>query len=290
MNKFDHLYEQHLTIKACSVLPGGEWTPRSSGWSLIQVERGMGYWLQSPSSTEIETGTVLMAVTARLGRIRASQLDGLSLVFFNVIPARLTGLITFGEMEFLNQAAARRELSSRVFPPQHPLGSRMKELCASQDRGGLFFRLTLLELFVQAFGKELDQTVVHQVKGDAKERLQSFLAETPPEALLKTNFRELARTLHCTPRHLNRIFGQAVGMSFRNKRAEIQLAHARDLLATSNSKIVNVALESGYKSLSLFNAMFARRFGTTPGRWRQKHALNGEREGLRDKPRRFAVS
>jgi AraC-like DNA-binding protein len=34
---------------------------------------------------------------------------------------------------------------------------------------------------------------------------------------------------------------------------------------------VDVALESGYPSLSLFNLMFARRFGISPGRWRQKN-------------------
>jgi len=49
------------------------------------------------------------------------------------------------------------------------------------------------------------------------------------------------------------------------------MARARELLATSNSKVVEVALESGYKSLSMFNLVFTRRFGTSPGRWRQKN-------------------
>ena len=44
---------------------------------------------------------------------------------------------------------------------------------------------------------------------------------------------------------------------------------ARELLATTKSKVVDVALESGYQSLSLFNFMFNRRFGMSPGRWRQ---------------------
>jgi AraC-like DNA-binding protein len=66
-------------------------------------------------------------------------------------------------------------------------------------------------------------------------------------------------------------------MSFRDKRAELRLARARELLATSNSKVVEVALESGYKSLSLFNLMFARRFGTSPGKWRQQHGNHDEK-------------
>jgi AraC-like DNA-binding protein len=39
--------------------------------------------------------------------------------------------------------------------------------------------------------------------------------------------------------------------------------------------VVEVALESGYKSLSLFNLMFTRRFGTSPGRWRQRNNFRG---------------
>jgi len=65
-----------------------------------------------------------------------------------------------------------------------------------------------------------------------------------------------------------------VGTSFRDKRAELRLAQACDLLASTELKIVDVALESGFQSLSLFNLMFARRFGISPGRWRQKHLEN----------------
>lgn len=276
MNRLDYLYEQHLVIKECSVLPGGEWAPNSSGWSVIQVEEGAGYWLQFQSSTEIGTGAVLLVAADAPGRIRASQLNGLSLFSFNVIPARLTGLITFGESEFLGQAALQTGKGLRVLPADNPVASKMRELRGSPDRSGLFFRLMLLKLFLEAFGKELQQAVVHRKNADARERLRSFLAETPPETLLETSFRDLAQMMHCTPRHLSRIFNEAVGMSYRDKRTEIQLMRARDLLANSNSKIVDVALESGYKSLSLFNVMFARRFGTSPGRWRQKYATNGE--------------
>ena len=41
-------------------------------------------------------------------------------------------------------------------------------------------------------------------------------------------------------------------------------------MATTQSKVVEVALESGYQSLSLFNLMFKRRFGLTPAKWRDQ--------------------
>ncbi|MGB7769517.1 MAG: helix-turn-helix transcriptional regulator [Verrucomicrobiia bacterium] len=271
MKKPERIYEPHLVIREFSVPPGGEWAPRSPGWSLMQITQGTGYCLQPQLSRELETGTVLLVAGRAPGRIRASQLGGLSLFSFSVIPARLTGLITLGEQDFLALAASRTEFSLRLLPPPNPIAVKMKELCAGGDSHGLMFRLNLLRLFVEAFGNELQQAASNWETADAKERLRILLERTPPAELLEMNFDELARSTHCTPRHLSRIFRELVGMSFRDKRAELRLTRARDLLASSKSKVVEVALESGYKSLSLFNLMFTRHFGTSPGRWRQKH-------------------
>jgi AraC family cel operon transcriptional repressor len=72
-----------------------------------------------------------------------------------------------------------------------------------------------------------------------------------------------------------------MGVSFQEKRAELRLGRARELLATSDAKIVDVALESGFKSLSLFNLMFSRRFGSSPGQWRHRHGRPHVRRGKR---------
>ena len=273
MKKANLSYEQHLVISEHAVSPGAEWVPQASGWTVIQVRRGAGYWLQSQSTMEIESGTVLVVAAGVPGRIRASQLNGLALFSFRVFPGRLTGLVTFGEREFLDQMAMR---SARVFPPSNPISQKLETLRGADDGTGLFFRLELLKLFLETLGNEWEPVKNCRESADARERLRAFLAEAPPETLLGTSFRELARMIRCTPRHLSRAFNESVGMSFRDKRAEIQLTRAQELLANSDSKIVDVALESGYRSLSLFNMMFARRFGTSPGRWRQQNAINKE--------------
>jgi AraC-like DNA-binding protein len=76
--------------------------------------------------------------------------------------------------------------------------------------------------------------------------------------------------MHCSPRHLSRLFRQEVGASFREKQTEVRLARACELLATSNVKVVDVALTSGYQSPSLFNLVFKRHFGMSPGKWREQ--------------------
>jgi len=274
MNTVDHLYEPHLTVKEFAVSAGREWLPKNSDWSLVLVEEGMGYWLHYQSSVDLETGAVLLVSGDGQGRIRASQLNSMSLYSFTITPARLTGLITLSEQDFLKQAASQTELAFQVFPPSSPIALKMKELCAGQNPNGLLFRLALLQLFVETFSKKLEQAAPLPEGGDARERLRAFLTTASPELLAEMSFEELARITRCTPRHLSRIFFELMGMSFSDKRAEIRLARARELLATSRSKVVEVAFESGYKSLSLFNQMFTRRFGLSPGKWRQKNGVN----------------
>lgn len=276
MNTLDHhLYEPHLTIKEFSILPGKEWVPGPSDWCLIQVEGGMGYWMQGQSSIDLETGAVLLISGDGQGQIRASQLNSMSLYSFNVTPARLTGLITLSEQDFLRQATSQSDLAFQVFPPSSPIASKMRDLYAGRGTmNPLLFRLTLLQLFVEIFGKKLEQVQPQQESGDAKERLRAFLMTVQPDALAEMSFEELARITRCTSRHLSRIFYELMGMSFSDKRAEIRLGKARELLATSKSKVVEVAFESGYKSLSLFNQMFTRHFGISPGKWRQRYGAN----------------
>ena len=274
MNTVDYSYEPHLAIREFSILPGKEWVLKPCDWSLIQVEDGMGYWLQAQSSIDLRAGMVLLVSGDESGRIRASQLSSMSLYSFSVTPARLNGLLTLSEQDFLKQAASQNELAFQIFSASSPIALKMRELYASNNPSALMSRLTLLQLFVEIFGKKLEQPAPPQKSGNARERLRVFLTSASPDALAEMNFEDLARTTCCTPRHLSRIFYELVGMSFCDKRAEIRLGRARELLATSKSKVVEVAFESGYKSLSLFNQMFTRRFGVSPGKWRQKNGMN----------------
>lgn len=275
--KLDALHEAHLTMREFAVPAGGEWLSPLAGWTVLQVKKGTGYHLLAQTNQALETGSVLLVAQGVKGRIRASQLNELTFHAFSIIPARLTGLITLFEQNALDLAIARKEPFIRIFPPHSPMALKMTELQAEQSREELQFRLKLLQIFAKMLGNELEQTVADGDNSAARSRLQLLLKQTPASELLEMNFDELAQRTRCTTRHLSRIFQELVGMTFREKRAELRLARARELLATGNSKVVDVALESGYKSLSLFNLMFSRRYGTSPGKWRQK---NGSQKKL----------
>jgi len=81
---------------------------------------------------------------------------------------------------------------------------------------------------------------------------------------------ELARLCSCSARHFNRLFREHFGVSVRARQTELRLLKARKLLGTTEEKIAEVAFESGYRNLSLFNSLFKRRFDVTPTEWRQQ--------------------
>ena len=269
--KLNSSHEPHLLIKEFSVLAGGEWVSPLNGWTILQIRKGAGYFLHAELNQNLEVGSVVLVADGVIGRIRASQLSELSIHAFSVMPSRLAGLISLVEQSSLALAASDKKSSVQIISPDSPVALRLGQLNNGQNQEGLHFRLQLLQIFCEILRNKLDQTADSGASSAAKMRLKILLKQTPASELMEMSFDDLAQMTYCTTRHLSRIFHEVVGMSFREKRAELRLTRARELLATGNSKVVDVALESGYKSLSLFNLMFSRRYGTSPGKWRQKH-------------------
>ena len=81
---------------------------------------------------------------------------------------------------------------------------------------------------------------------------------------------ELASRFGCSRRHLTRLFHRYFGSSIGEFRTELRLIKVACLLRNPNLKIINVAEQCGFNHLGHFNALFKRRFGVSPGRWRKQ--------------------
>lgn len=278
------LHTPHLALTSCVLAPGAEWKPNLAGWSLLRVESGVGYWLDQCSNVEMPTGTVLALSPGTSGNIRASLVNQLKMQYFRVVPDVLTGLVSLDEQSFFEKAAATEEFASRMLHPDHELALRFQELANYSGRTDFRTRIQLLELFTRVYRDlvEARQELVESPKMvEARERLRQFLKETLPSEFLNLRFVDMAKRINCTPRHLSRIFHDVTGMSFRERQAKIRLAKATELLASTEAKVVDVAFQSGFQSLSLFGLMFKKRFGLSPTEWRNKY--RGNRRVLLDR-------
>jgi AraC-like DNA-binding protein len=67
------------------------------------------------------------------------------------------------------------------------------------------------------------------------------------------------------------LFKKALGITLIDCVTQHRVSHAQRLLATTDEKIIEVALNSGFTSLSRFHEAFKRACGCTPKDYRKNH-------------------
>ena len=219
--------------------------------------------------------SALVLTRAARGGLCASQLSGVEIAFFCLEPEKLGGLLSLREQHSFKTAASAEKWAGRVLAPEHPAAERFKKLCLNYSVSNLAVRLQLLQLFVDLFGSEFEEEPAEGApEMDGRGRLRRLLNQMAASEFVELSLSDLAPKMCCSPRHVSRLFRAEVGASFREKQTELRLVKACEMLANSNAKVVEVALTSGYQSNSLFSLLFKKRFGVSPGKWRQQHAQN----------------
>ena len=97
------------------------------------------------------------------------------------------------------------------------------------------------------------------------EQIAKFIATHYAEPL---RAEQIAAEIGLHPRYAMTIFRQAMGMSIGEYLMQYRVMHAQRLLATSETNVIDVALEVGFGSASRFYAAFKRACGCSPGAYR----------------------
>ena len=263
--------ERHLVLQEMVLRPSGEWSPPADGWTVLRVAEGAGYFMQGGSARELNPGDGLACNGRASFALRASSLGIVRLEFFLVQPQFLHGVLTVAEAHRLQQADDSAAGQVFIFNANEAIGQKFKHLAAQPNRDSLPVRSALLQMWSQAVGGALTAKPAAAVAGQhLSERFREIIGRMPDAELAICSLTELAGRANCSERHFSRLFREEFGVTLRARQTELRLIRARQLLEDGNAKIINVAYESGYRHLGLFNAMFKRRFGMTPGAWRQK--------------------
>jgi AraC-like DNA-binding protein len=102
------------------------------------------------------------------------------------------------------------------------------------------------------------------------ERMAAFVAMRYTEPLTVDDIGEHVG-LH--PNHAMTVFKRAFGTTLIRYLTEHRVSHAKRLLATTDDKILGVALASGFGSVGRFNAVFRGTCGCSPREFRRRHRL-----------------
>jgi AraC-like DNA-binding protein len=272
------IIERHLILQELTLASSAEWVPRCQGWLMARVAEGTGYWLpHGADHRQLNPGDGLIVVRNADGVVRASRLDPLKIQFFTVQLQYLNGILTVAEWQQLEVTPNNPDLPASVFTAGEPIGQKFMRLADQTHSNRLPLRCALLQLWASAVTSLSPTSEPLPASGNKlRDHLRELVGQMTEAELSERSLPELARQLNCSERHFSRLFREEFGVPFHARQIELRLQRARQLLADSNAKIINVAYVSGYRHLGLFNAMFKKRFGLTPVEWRRKQRPHAE--------------
>lgn len=272
------LLESHLKLSAIQLRPGAEMSLATGSLLFLLLEAGLGYWLSGKHKRELNPGDVLLLHGGCRGILRASQLAALSARWFIIDPQMINGMITLEERSRLKKFAGQEPGEGVVYAREHELPAQFARVLATESElTDLTLRCQLLALLAPVLA------VADTIRGEPRaetqgkyvpcvERFQDLSNQMIAEDLLKFNLPQLAAHCGCGVRHLSRLFRVKYGRPFRSVQTEMRLQKARRLLQETGAKIIDIAFESGYRHLGLFNSLFKQHYGMTPSAWRQHSA------------------
>ena len=84
---------------------------------------------------------------------------------------------------------------------------------------------------------------------------------------------QLSEMTHFSTRHITRRFKATVGISLNQYLLNQRIASAKSLLVTTDKKVSEIAMESGFDNSAYFSQQFKRETGHTPNAYRRLSQL-----------------
>ena len=99
------------------------------------------------------------------------------------------------------------------------------------------------------------------------ETMARFIAENFSEEISVT---DVARAARLHPKYAMVLFRRLTGATIKDFLLQHRITHAQRLLLVSDDKIIDIALASGFHSLSAFYSCFTRQVKETPNHFRKR--------------------
>ena len=157
----------------------------------------------------------------------------------------------------------------------------MARLYDDRDRNSAAWRklhLAELETRLRRIGLEGWETALPPNTADRRVRSNSA-SMLHVEAMLRyvadnfarpINVGDVVEAVNLSQGHAMKLFREVMEMSIKDQLTRSRLSHARMLLSDTDHKILTVALDSGFKTLSSFYDAFLQANGVSPGKYRRQ--------------------
>lgn len=275
------LIQSYLSLRTESLKPSEKWPCEGEELFLIFPQRGE-WQITTCCCCLHAAGGDAIVLCGRSGAHLCAQGEGEpEFSWFSISLDSLYPLFAAGEICFL-QNIPQALRNPKVYPGASPVTVQcyklLKEITPKSD---INHRSQLLRVAALLLSSELKLWQQEQFGFEsADDHMTRVFEQLTHEELLNLSVEELSHKFGCSRRHLSRLFHQRFGLSVAAFRMEMRLLKALSLLRDPGVKVINVAEQCGFNHLGLFNTCFKRRFGVTPGLWRNTQTEKNHTKSL----------
>lgn len=102
------------------------------------------------------------------------------------------------------------------------------------------------------------------------EHMAAYIAQHYQDSIL---IEEIATEVGLHPNYAMSLFKKTFNLTINEYLTQHRLSHAQRLLATTDAKIIDIALDAGYPTLSRFYEAFKKSCGCSPSSYRRDHQI-----------------
>lgn len=243
---------------------------------LIVIKKGCGYVEADLKSYDANEGDMFLILPGQLHSIR--QKAGFSMEYENIIfEPSFIGSGESGICGGLLEPLFSGKLSHKVkidsslnyYSGAAACIEHIDKLCSEKTygyqlgvKGGLFSFFYL----IISNHPEAAESAVHERSIEKVKLILSYISENYTKRITT---QEAADVCYYSCSHFMKFFKQAMGECFTQYLNNYRLRISAQLLVSTNDSILTVSEKSGFENLSYFNRSFKKRFGVTPGQYRQ---------------------
>ena len=241
---------------------------------VIYIKKGRGQVQMGLDLLTAEAGDVFVLPPGTLHALRG--LPGQFMDYENIIfePDFLgSGAADLCARQYLVPLAAGRLLHPLIlrtgdvgYEDTAAILTETEKLCADRIAGyELAVKASMMQMIFRLMQLQPEKPSA-ELPGTA--RLKQVLSHIQREYSRPITVEEIAKLCGCSSSHFMRWFRQMTGSSFVAYLNEHRLAEAARKLRSSEEKILTIAQDVGFESLSNFNHQFRIRYGVTPREYR----------------------
>lgn len=227
------------------------------------VLEGEAVWEIEGRSHKVQTGDVVFLKMGQKRQFTSFGENGFKLVFFSMNRSAFLGQHHFAFFLELIKKRGSVIRSCATF-------GILKEICEEwKSEFPLRYELAsakLTEFFIKL---ERQEGYVSKPISDKHRRILEIMDDIDANIGNGISLRSVAERAGMTESSLSRQFSKTNGISFKQYLVEKKIQRAIFLLQTTNRKMIDIALDSGFDSVSGFYSAFRKKTGTTPSKFEE---------------------